>query len=204
MLVLQTYGSRENFTKVCGQMAQLVVGRDPKRAILSEKSPTLVVMKKAYGDNFPVAWLMEQILELVVYSNSKGTLNDYQAEFLANTIVNEHYDLKASDLLLFFYQFKTGKYGHFYGVIDPMRITIALDEFCDERDRVIEQHRKDVDKAQAAMEPKLPTVKPEEWCRQCGLPEMHTAIEVYAFVGRVNNTIDAVLWFINILWRALP
>lgn len=203
MLVLREFGSRENFTKVCGPMAQLVVGRNPKLAILSEKSPTLVVMKKAYGDNFPVAWLMEQILELVVYSNSKGTLNDYQAEFLANTIVNEHYDLKASELLLFFYQFKVGKYGHFYGVIDPMRITIALDEFCDERDRVIEQHRKEVEKAQAAMEPKLPSVKPEEWCRQCGLPEMHTAIEVYAFVGRVNNTIDAVLWFINILWRAL-
>ncbi len=203
MLVLREFGSRENFTKVCGPMAQLVVGRNPKLAILSEKSPTLVVMKKAYGDNFPVAWLMEQILELVVYSNSKGTLNDYQAEFLANTIVNEHYDLKASELLLFFYQFKVGKYGHFYGVIDPMRITIALDEFCDERDRVIEQHRKEVEKAQAAMETKLPSVKPEEWCRQCGLPEMHTAIEVYAFVGRVNNTIDAVLWFINILWRAL-
>ena len=204
MLVLREFGSRENFTKVCGPMAQLVVGRNPKLAILSEKSPTLVVMKKAYGDNFPVAWLMEQILELVVYSNSKGTLNDYQAEFLANTIVNEHYDLKASELLLFFYQFKVGKYGHFYGVIDPMRITIALDEFCDERDRVIEQHRKEVEKAQAAMETKLPSVKPEEWCRQCGLPEMHSAIEVYAFVGRINNTIDAVLWFINILWRALP
>jgi len=204
MLVLRAFGSRENFTKVCGPMAQLVVGRNPKLAILSEKSPSLLVMKKAYGDNFPVAWLMEQILELVVYSNSKGTLNDYQAEFLANTIVNEHYDLKASELLLFFYQFKVGKYGHFYGVIDPMRITIALDEFCDERERVIEQHRKEVEKAQAAMETKLPSVKPEEWCRQCGLPEMHSVIEVYAFVGRINNTIDAVIYFINILWRSLP
>ena len=64
MLVLREFGSRENFTKVCSPMAQLVVGRDPKRAILSERSPSLLVMKKAYGDNFPVAWLMEQILEL--------------------------------------------------------------------------------------------------------------------------------------------
>lgn len=204
MLVLREFGSRENFTKVCSPMAQLVVGRDPKRAILSERSPSLLVMQKAYGDNFPVAWLMEQILELVVYSNSKGTLNDYQAEFLANTIVNEHYDLKVSDLLLFFYQFKAGKYGHFYGVIDPMRITIALDEFCDERDHVIEQHRREEEKRLEAQTPKLPSVKPEEWCRQCGLPEMHSVIEVYAFFGRVNNTIDAVLLFINILWRALP
>lgn len=203
MLVLREFGSRENFTKVCSPMAQLVVGRDPKRAILSKISPTLYEMKKAYGDNFPVAWLMEQILELVVYSNSKGTLNDYQAEFLANTIVNEHYDLKASELMLFFYQFKAGKYGHFYGVIDPMRITIALDKFCDDRDRVIERHEQEVKKAQRPS-PSLPPIKPEEWCRQCGMPEMHSAIDVYAYVGRVNNTIDAVLCVINILWRALP
>lgn len=204
MLVLREFGNRENFTKVCGPMAQLVVGRDPQRAILSEKSPTLVVMKKAYGDNFPVAWLMEQILELVVYSNSKGTLNDYQAEFLANTIVNEHYDLKASELLLFFYKFKAGKYGHFYGVIDPMRIIIALDEFCDERDRVIEQHRKEVEKAQAAMEPKLPKMLPEDWCRANGFPECRTVIEAWRMRNRIQNIIEGVLWFINILWRALP
>jgi hypothetical protein len=131
-------------------------------------------------------------------------LDDKQAEFLAEVIANEYYFLKASELLLFFYNFKTGKYGRFYGVVDPMRIMEALGEFKDERDRVIEQHRKEVEKAQAAMEPKLPSVKPEEWCRQCGLPEMHSVIEVYAFFGRVNNTIDTVLWFINILWRALP
>ena len=202
-LVLQEFGDRENFMKVCGPLAQLRAGREPQRAILSERSPSIVVMKHAYGENFPVMWLMEQILELVVYSNSKGTLNDYQAEYLANTIVNEYNDLKASELLLFFYQFKSGKYGHFYGVIDPMRIMEALNDFKDERDDALERHRQDEEKRLAAMEPKLPTVKPEEWCRQCGLPEMHSAIEVYAFVGRVNNTIDAVLWFINILWRAL-
>lgn len=200
MLVLREFGNRDNFMEVCGPSAQLQAGREPERAILSERSPSLVVMKKAYGDNFPVMWLMEQILELVVYSNSKGTLNDYQAEYLANTIVNEHRDLKASELLLFFYQLKSGKFGHFYGIIDPMRITIALDEFCDERNRVMERHQKEEEERQAAMQPKLPPVKPEEWCRQNGLPECHTALEAWQMRNRIQDIIEGVLWFINFMW----
>ena len=203
MRVLKRYGSRENFFTTLNPSVQLIAGRDPEHAVLSEDAPTLAIMRHAYGEGFPATWLMPQILDLVVYSNSKGTLSDRQAEFLAEVISNEYGFLKASELLLFFYKFKAGEYGHFYGAVDPMRITMALDEFCKERERILERHKREQEKIREAMEPKLPSVKPEEWCRQCGLPEMHSAIEVYAFVGRVNNTIDAVLWFINILWRAL-
>lgn len=202
--VMSRYGNGANFLNMLNPSAQLVAGKNPERAILSEDAPTLAIMRKVYGEEFPATWLMPQVLDLVVFSNSKNTLDDKQAEFLAEVIANEYYFLKASELLLFFYNFKTGKYGRFYGVVDPMRIMEALGEFKDERDRVIEQHRREEEKRLEAQTPKLPSVKPEEWCRQCGLPEMHSVIEVYAFFGRVNNTIDTVLWFINILWRALP
>ena len=202
-LVLQEFGDRENFMKVCGPLAQLRAGREPQRAILSERSPSIVVMKHAYGENFPVMWLMEQILELVVYSNSKGTLNDYQAEYLANTIVNEYNNLKASELLLFFYQFKSGKYGHFYGVIDPMRIMEALNDFKDERDDALERHRQDEEKRLAAMEPKLPTISPEDWCRQTGLPECHSATEVWQMENRILNTIEGIVWAINLFHKTV-
>ena len=199
MLVLQTYGNRENFMKVFDPMLQLTAGRDPEHAILSEKAPSLVVMKKAYGDNFPVMWLMQQILELVVYSNSKGTLNDYQAEFLANAIVNEYYYLKASELLLFFYQFKCGKYGRFYGAVDPMMITQALDSFVDERKRVIER----AEKAQARAEQATwadTKVSPEEFCRSQGLPECHSAIEMVRLRDRIINYIEGFVWGIRLMW----
>ena len=199
MLVLQTYGSRENFMKVFDPMLQLTAGRDPEHAILSEKAPSLVVMKKAYGDNFPVMWLMQQILELVVYSNSKGTLNDYQAEFLANAIVNEYYYLKASELLLFFYQFKTGRYGRFFGVVDPMMITRALDVFVTERVRVIEQSEKAQQRAEQATWAAT-KVSPEEWCRHVGLPECHSVIEVIGMRDRIINCIEGVVWCINFMW----
>ena len=149
MRVLKRYGSRDNFFTTLNPSVQLIAGRDPEHAVLSEDAPTLAIMRHAYGEGFPATWLMPQILDLVVYSNSKGTLSDRQAEFLAEVIANEYGFLKASELLLFFYKFKAGEYGHFYGAVDPMRITMALDEFCKERERILERHKREQEKMQA-------------------------------------------------------
>lgn len=40
---------------------------------------------------------------------------------------------------MFFFNFKMGKYGKFYGAVDPMVITCALREFMDERNCRIDQ-----------------------------------------------------------------
>ena len=45
--------------------------------------------------------------------------------------------VKVSELLLFFYRFKAGHYGHFYGTVDPMVITCALRDFVAERNSLI-------------------------------------------------------------------
>lgn len=52
--------------------------------------------------------------------------------------------LKLAELMLFFQQFKAGKYGHFYGAVDPMVITEALQmfiEFRAEKLAIIERER---------------------------------------------------------------
>ena len=198
--VMSRYGNGANFLNMLNPDAQLAAGRNPKNAIFSEDAPTLVIMRKAYGDAFPATWLLPQILNLVIFSNSKSTLDDKQAEFLAEVIANEYGFLKASELLLFFYNFKTGKYGRFYGVVDPMRIMEALGEFKDERDRVIEQHRREEEKRLEAQTPKLPTMSPEEWCRQNGMPECHTMLEAWQMGNRIQDIIEGVLWFINFMW----
>lgn len=197
---MSRYGNGANFLNMLSPDAQLAAGRNPEKAIFSEDAPTLVIMRKAYGDAFPATWLLPQILNLVIFSNSKSTLDDKQAEFLAEVIANEYGFLKASELLLFFYNFKTGKYGRFYGVVDPMRIMEALGEFKDERDRVIEQHRREEEKRLEAQTPKLPTMSPEEWCRQNGMPECHTMIEAWQMGNRIQDIIEGVLWFINFMW----
>lgn len=179
-------------------MAQIEASRHEELAFFSEKAPTLVELKFTYGDNFPAIWLMEQILDLVVYSNSRGTLNDYQARFLAESIATEYSHLKVSELLLFFYRFKMGRYGHFYAVVDPMKISIALEEFDKER------HARHVERDKKAKNEKsefVPgAVKPEEFCRKSGLPECHSALDVIRLREEIFSIIEAMLLLIGILY----
>lgn len=42
--------------------------------------------------------------------------------------------MKVTELLIFFYRFKTGRYGHFYGSVDPMVVMEALGIFLKERE----------------------------------------------------------------------
>jgi hypothetical protein len=55
-------------------------------------------------------------------------------------IVSEFGFLKASEVMLFFYRLKAGRYGHFYGSIDPMVIMETLrNRFMPERAAVIDE-----------------------------------------------------------------
>ena len=171
-LVRQKYGSLSDFMRVMTPDQQMFAAKNPERAFFGE-APTLAIMRKTYGDNFPASWLLPQIYDLVVYCNSKGTLNEQQMEFLAEAIVNEYFYLKASELLLFFYRFKTGAYGHFYGVVDPMKIIMALDEFRKERDMAIRKHEHEV-RDKAVEDHAKTAITAQEYCRRKGIPEMTT------------------------------
>lgn len=45
--------------------------------------------------------------------------------------------------MLFFHRFKAGRYGRFYGSVDPLVITTALREFLRDRNLVYDQHRQE-------------------------------------------------------------
>ena len=55
---------------------------------------------------------------------------------LTQVLIVYVYYLKVSELMLFFYRFKSGKYGEFYGVVDLQRIMSGLNAFL--RDRLDE------------------------------------------------------------------
>ena len=95
--------------------------------------PTLSALKAMCGINMPVMWLLPQLYNLSEYCGCKDKLNERQMEECARIIANEYYYMKISELMLFFYRFKTGRYGRFYGSVDPMIITCALAKFASER-----------------------------------------------------------------------
>ena len=98
--------------------------------------PTINDIDNAYGKDFAVDWLMPQIASIATHTGAKNLTLDQEYE-LARIIATEYRYFKITELLLFFYRFKAGHYGRFYGSVDPMVITCALRDFLRERGELI-------------------------------------------------------------------
>lgn len=109
-------------------------------------APTLAMINKEFDKDSSVAWLITQLTELAVYSNSQKEMNDYLVEECAKVIATEFYYLKTTELMLFFYNFKAGKYGVFYGSVSPLVITTSLQQFIRERDDAYFYHESELNK----------------------------------------------------------
>lgn len=95
--------------------------------------PTLGMVRRAYGEEAAAMWLVPQLYNLSEYCGCKEKLQGVPLEECAGVIATEFYYLKVSELMLFFHRFKAGKYGRFYGSVDPLVITTALRSFLRER-----------------------------------------------------------------------
>ena len=126
---------------------------DKQRVICQSKDdcffgeyPTLARLK-AYGASTPASWLMPQLLNLSEFCGCRDKLSISMIEELADIIAQEWYYLKVSELMLFFYWFKSGKYGRFYGSVDPLVITTSLREFVADRNEAISKREYEERKA---------------------------------------------------------
>lgn len=132
--------------------------------------PTLAKIRTAYGDKMPQIWLAPQLLDLSEFCGVKEKLSQRQLEDLASVIAGEFFYLKVSELLLFFRWFKAGRYGRFYGNVDPLVITTALRDFCTERAEVIDRHEREMASQQAKEQAtKGETMTLEEWKKKHGI-----------------------------------
>ena len=104
------------------------------------------MINKEFDKDSAVAWLITQLTELAVYSNSQKEMNDYLVEECAKVIATEFYYLKTTELMLFFYNFKAGKYGVFYGSVSPLVITTSLQQFLRERNDAYFAHESELNK----------------------------------------------------------
>ena len=78
--------------------------------------------------------------------------------------------------MLFFHRFKSGRYGKFYGKVDPLVITCSLREFVKERNNSLDHYEQELHRKQLE-EHKKQTVSWKEYCIMTGQPE------------RINNPI---------------
>ena len=106
---------------------QILFAEDVRKTIMGNYS-TLNMLDIAFTDNSSAKWLVLHINDLNKFSGSKN-MDEKQAESLAYLLARKYKDMKFSILMLFFYKFKCGDFGRFYGKVDPMVITCALKDF---------------------------------------------------------------------------
>lgn len=141
------WSNREAFMASMQPGVQTYAGKHPDRAFFGE-APTLTTINLAYGRQTSVVWLMPQLIDLSEYCGCREKLKDNMLEDMAKIISIEYHYFKTSELLLFFYWFKTGKYGHFYGSVDPMIITTALRDFVIDRRIAYAVHQQEEERKQ--------------------------------------------------------
>lgn len=103
--------------------------------------PTLADLRYHFGENMPSTWLLPQLFNLSEFCGCKDKITTRQIEETATMITQNYYYLKVSELMLFFYRFKAGRYGRFYGAVDPMLILTSLQRFVKEDRNAAIDHR---------------------------------------------------------------
>ena len=130
------YGDRERFmlTFTCSREKEYC--RHAERCVLGN-APTLSLMNAAYGRNTSAAWIVPLLTDVSEFCGCKDKLSDGQLEELAYIITAEYGYLKVTEVMLFCWWFKGGRYGRFYGSVDPFVITTALRDFIKDRNTLI-------------------------------------------------------------------
>lgn len=131
-MLVSKYGNREAFLTEFNPSYQMKVCDNTRECFFGDY-PTLAEVKVNYGVNAPNMWLIAQLYNLSEYCGVKDKLRGTPLEETAFVIATEYYYLKISEIMLFFHRFKTGRYGRFYGNVDPLVITTSLREFVNER-----------------------------------------------------------------------
>ena len=146
---IQRYGSFDNFREVFSPIKQVnyCVPEQWERCCCG-KAPTLAEVGKIYDNGSPKKWLIEQLYELTEYCGCREKFSENQYYTLAGMIFNSFYYLKVTEIMLFLYLFKTGKYGHFYGYTDPMTIFQSLDSFVKNDRREIRERKEEREREQ--------------------------------------------------------
>ncbi len=123
--LLQCHSSLQSFMQVMNPELQHVCATHVERAYFGT-APTLLTLRCAYHDEAATEWMLPQLYDLGEYCGVKEKLDKNQMIQLAHIIITGFGYLKVTEVMLFLHRLKAGRYGRFYGAIDPMIIVTAL------------------------------------------------------------------------------
>lgn len=121
-----------------------------------KKEPLLMDVSLAYGKGTTKEFLACQFANLSEYSGARDKMTVEQLRELCDTVANDNRFrlLSLVEVMLFCQWFKAGRYGKFYGSVDPNAITKSLNQFWKERQDKQNQYY-DIARARKAEEYRL-------------------------------------------------
>ena len=140
--ITKAYGSREQFLVTFNPDLQREVCGDIKLCFCGG-APSLGLLNATYGERTATMWLVPQLYNLSEYCGCRDKLQGEPLKDCASVIAMDFYYLTVTELMLFFHWFKSGRYGRFYGSVDPLVITTSLREFVRERNILIDRYEQD-------------------------------------------------------------
>ena len=184
-MMITRYGDRSNFLTLFNPDLQMKVCKDATLCFFGD-APVLSELNMTYGEMTATMWLVPQLYNLSEYCGCRDKLQGKPLEECASVIATEFYWLKVSELMLFFYRFKSGKYGRFYGSIDPLIITTSLREFCNERNYAIAEHER-IEIERQAEEDRKNAISYEEYVAKYVRPKCFKSNPLKDPVGAIKS-----------------
>lgn len=144
------YGDAAAFLLTFAPSLQQLVAGHAEQAYLGF-APTLSGVISCYGESTAVTWLCAMLEDLNDFTGIRDKMELPQQLALSRLIVMEYHYLKVTELHLFFYRIKCGRYGRFYGVVDTMFVSSSLLSFLTERQRELICYEEERRKAAEAL-----------------------------------------------------
>ncbi|MCM1484062.1 MAG: hypothetical protein NC043_06980 [Muribaculaceae bacterium] len=126
--VRRRYGCAEKFLSTFNPDHQARYCRHTERVFLGS-APPLVRVAAAYGQGAAESFIMIQLHDLSEYAGCSVKLSAREEEEAARLILHEWGHLKVTELMYFFFLYKTGRFGEFYGAVDRLKVMKGLREF---------------------------------------------------------------------------
>lgn len=153
--VLARFGDADRFKRLFDPIGQARLCRHVDR-IFTGSAPSLVRIADAYGAAEAEALVMLYVKDLSEYTGVKDKITPGQMHETAAVIISEYGYLTIAEIMYFFYLFKAGRFGKFYGVVDGLVITNAIQDFLDVRNEELDRiERKKRKEAQAREEERM-------------------------------------------------
>lgn len=109
----------------------------PERCV-SGTAKELSKINSEYAKGIAQLWLVGQLFDLSEYFGGKGKFTPMQLQETAKMLYASYPYLKITEFMLFFFRFKQGAYGEFFGSADPIKLMSGLKLFLRERATIID------------------------------------------------------------------